>query len=257
MSLSLLLLAHVERIINRRCHVDNVPGIDQNRTGTQRLRCPCKLAQHQHSCIGILTCHVFVRHQVHAVSQRGHEEHIGDGIQRTELFKPQLSVEVENGYLGQLAEFAVDTTHNFMHHAGQPLVLGHLCTRRDCNLSRCKECGVFVLPSNTQLRRHISYLHQAHFVIPLGMLLQKLFKRQQLLWNALDHIQPIHPKHHFAAPIVFAQLGDAFLYPLRFHCGLKTLWVNANGECGYAGQGAIVLYTLGGTLGKRWVTKEV
>ena len=40
-----------------------------------------------------------------------------------------------------------------------------------------------------------SYLHQQHLVPPLLVLLQELFKREQLLRDALDHVEAVNTKH--------------------------------------------------------------
>lgn len=40
-----------------------------------------------------------------------------------------------------------------------------------------------------------SDLNQKNLVSPFWVLLEKLLKRQELLGNAFDHVQPVYPQH--------------------------------------------------------------
>jgi hypothetical protein len=81
--------------------------------------------------------------------------------------KTQLAIQVVDGHVGQRSKGPVDPTDDLVDHGAQALVLGHVRARGDGDLD------------------------EEDAVAPLGVLLQKLLKRQQLLRDPLDDVQAV------------------------------------------------------------------
>jgi hypothetical protein len=78
--------------------------------------------------------HSLVADKVHAVPERRHKRHVGDGVERAQLVEGEGAVQVVDGDRGQGAKPAVDAAHNLVHQARQLLVLGDVSAGGDRNL---------------------------------------------------------------------------------------------------------------------------
>jgi hypothetical protein len=96
----------------------------------------------------------------------------------------QGSIQVMDGHEGESAKTAIDSTHNLMHLACQPLILMDICASWHCNL------------------------HKQHFFSPVRILLQEHLKGQKLLWDAFNHIQTVNSQHYLfgKAPTMSRQI---------------------------------------------------
>lgn len=61
----------------------------------------------------------------------------------------------------------------------------------------------------------------AHLVPPLRVLLQELLKREQLLGDALDHVQPVHAQHDLWA---CGSEARCFILCQQHACSMGKLW---------------------------------
>mmetsp|Transcript_15521 Transcript_15521/g.33610 ORF Transcript_15521/g.33610 Transcript_15521/m.33610 type:complete len:459 (-) Transcript_15521:1495-2871(-) len=223
-ALAALGVAHGERLLDGGGEVAHVPGVDQDGPRAQALRRPRKLRQHQHPRVLRLARHHLVRHQVHAVADGRDERDVGEGVERAQLVEAEAAVEVVDGHGAQRAEAPVDAPHHLVHQAGQPLVLRHVRARghRD--------------------------LHQQHAVAPGGVLVEEHFVREQLLGDAFDHVQPVHPQHHLAAAEALLELLNVRLHNLRLQRLREPLRVDAYGERRHPRHLPVVLHSLRRTL---------
>ena len=170
-ALAPLRVAQRERVPDRGRDVGHVPWVDQDGSGAQGLGCAGEFGQNKNPCVVRLTRHKFVRHQVHAVAQRRHQAYVRDGVERRQFRECELAVEVVDWDVRQRAVPAVDAAHDLVHERPQPAILRHVGAGRDRNLD------------------------EEDLVAPLGVFLEKLFESEQLLRDALDHVQPVHAEH--------------------------------------------------------------
>lgn len=68
-----------------------------------------------------LAGNILVAHQVHPISEAGHQQNVGDGVQRAQLVEGQLPVKMMDRVLGQGPVAPVDAPHDLVHHAPQSL----------------------------------------------------------------------------------------------------------------------------------------
>ena len=74
------------------------------------------------------------------------------------------------------------------------------------------------------------------------MLLQELFKGQQLLRNALDHVQSVDAKHDLPSRVPIQQLRDVGPHARRLERRGEPVWVDADREGRYPRHGPVVLH---------------
>jgi hypothetical protein len=166
-----LLVRQGQRVPDRGRDVRHVPRVDQDGARPQRLGRPRELGQHQHARVVGLAGDELVGHQVHAVAQGGDEADVGDRVERGQLGKRQLPVQVVDGDVGEGAVAPVDAAHDLVDEGAEAAVLGDVGAGGDRDLD------------------------EQDLVPPLGVLLQELFKGQQLLGDALDHVEAVDAEH--------------------------------------------------------------
>lgn len=87
------------------------------------------------------------------------------------------------------------------------------------------------------------------FVAPLRVFLQELFIGEELLWDALNHIQPVHPKHNLSTSVALEKPRNVGFYFRHIEGIREPLRLDAYGEGRDAGELPVVLDSLGCSLG--------
>ena len=131
-------------------------------------RRPGKARQHQHAGIlRILSRHVLLGHQVHAIAQRRHQTHVG-GAEQPHHRAPVIAlVQVADRRPVQLGEMAVDMAGMALQLTADVLVGDHVRPRR---------------------RRD---LHELHRPVMLGEMLQQLLERLEALYQPLRVVEAV------------------------------------------------------------------
>mmetsp|Transcript_3289 Transcript_3289/g.10856 ORF Transcript_3289/g.10856 Transcript_3289/m.10856 type:complete len:463 (-) Transcript_3289:62-1450(-) len=129
-----------------------------------------------------------------------------------------------DGHAAQGPEPPVDAPHDLVHQAGEALVLGHVGARGH------------------------SDLHQKHLVPPRRVLVQELLKGEQLLRDALDHVQAVHPQHHLAPREPGFELQDVGLHLPGLKRLREPLGIDPDGEGRHPRDHPIVFHPFWGAL---------